>query len=186
MFYHIDKKQPNFTKINMTNISGIFTQSYSRAKVYYLQLVWSVVRKKGVSLFMNFLLKCQVLDYYGIKLDFLDFKIIRQINSIKFIHLWVKVHSPLAKARARLLSDEVMRKFNMPLHWVMAKVKINIGRTCFYLGKWNFHLAETSTRDIIHPGQSKLTSLKNFTEHKCHLVRWKFQETSTSIRSGIR
>ena len=45
MFCHVDKKQPNFTKINMTNISGIFTQSYSRAKVYYLQLVWSVVRK---------------------------------------------------------------------------------------------------------------------------------------------
>ena len=30
MFCHIDKKQPNFAKINMTNISGTFTQNYSR------------------------------------------------------------------------------------------------------------------------------------------------------------
>ena len=47
------------------------------------------------------------------------------------------------------------------------------GRNCFCLGKWNFHLAETSTDDVIQPGQSKLTSLKNSTDHKCHLVRWK-------------
>ena len=28
------------------------------------------------------------------------------------------------------------------------------GRTCFCLGKWNFHLVETSTHEVIHPGQS--------------------------------
>ena len=45
------------------------------------------------------------------------------------------------------------------------------GRTWFCLRRWNFHLAETSTHEVI---QSKLTSLKNSTDQKCHLARWKY------------
>ena len=54
------------------------------------------------------------------------------------------------------------------------------GCTCFCLGKWNFHLAETSTHEVTHPGQSKLTSLKNSIDHKCHRARWKFQWNKSS------
>ena len=38
-----------------------------------------------------------------------------------------------------------------------------------------FHLVKTSTHEVIHPVQSKLTSLKNSTDHKCHLARCKFR-----------
>ena len=42
-------------------------------------------------------------------------------------------------------------------------------------GGVKFYLAETSTQEVIHPGQSKLTSLKNSTDQKCHLARWKYR-----------
>ena len=44
-------------------------------------------------------------------------------------------------------------------------------------GGENFRLAETSTHNVIHPGLSKLTSLKNSTDQKCHLARWKYRRS---------
>ena len=35
-------------------------------------------------------------------------------------------------------------------------------------------ISQTITHEVIYPGQSNLTSLKNSTDNKCHLVRWKF------------
>ena len=43
----------------------------------------------------------------------------------------------------------------------------------FLPGKVKF-LPPKNIREAIHPGQSTLTSLKNSTDQKCHLARWKF------------
>ena len=53
-----------------------------------------------------------------------------------------------------------------------------------------FDLAETSTHEIIHPDQSKLTLLKNSTDHKCQIRKVEISlpeaETSTPSEFGYK
>ena len=43
-------------------------------------------------------------------------------------------------------------------------------------------VSASGVHQVIHPGQSKLTSFKNSTDQKCHLARWKFRRNK--YRSG--
>ena len=48
-------------------------------------------------------------------------------------------------------------------------------------------ISETGTHEVIHPFQSKLTSLKKSTEHKYYLSRWKFHfPRQNQVRPMIR